>query len=1615
MVSTERLIEQLFGGSRSGSAANAVHVAVSRLRRALLDEGAEILLTRRGGYLLAIEPEQLDSAVFERGVDEGRALRARGDPAAAAARLGEALSLWQGPPLAGLAAVDELHAEIRRLEEAHLLAEMERIDAELELGRPANVVGELERLIAATPLQERLRGQLMLALYRSGRQAEALAAYRDACSLLRDELGLTPSAELRELECMILRHDPGLEVERPDAAPDRPVLCPFKGLAAFESSDAEFFCGRDRIVSELVARLAEWPLVGILGPSGIGKSSLLRAGVLPALRAGALPGSARWRQVLLRPGKDPSGELRRAVGGDLRHVLAGSRDGVRIVVAVDQLEELFTVCDLESERSQFLESLVTAASDHERRVLVLCTLRADFYGRLSAYPRFAELLSRSHALVGPLDRDELEEAIEQPAARAGLEVEPRLVNVLVGEVGEEPGALPLLSTTLLELWRARTGRVLRLQDYRTTGGVRGGVARIAEAAYLRLSEPDRRIARGLLLRLADVREGTPERRLMPLDEIARLDGAQRVLASLTEARLVTVGAGAVELSHEALLREWPRYRAWLEEDRVGRQVHAHLRVAAGEWDLRGHDPADLYRGARLAAALEFCAQHPDEMNRLEREFVAASRSEADREVRRQRSQNRRLRVLLAGAGVLLVLAVIAGVVAVVLQQQASSDARLADAEAHAALGRQLGAEALGEPRLDVAALLAREAVALDRSPQTEGNLLSTLLRSPAVIATFSLPTNSSPHVAVSPDGRTVAVSDSVAGQVRFYDAGTRSLRGGPLSDFFGDQPPAYSDDGSLLVYSAGQSLAVRNARTLALVKRLPIGPPFSQQLTADIPEGSILIGPGQSTAYYAYWLLNPAGQPTDAYMARWSLPSGRSLPTVRVGSGPLLAVALIDRGRELIVVTAHDVDTYDAHTLALVRSVAIRPVPLLPAVAAISPDGAAVAIGFQNGSVAFVDAATGAARRGLGGHGAAVASALYAPDGRTVVTVGDDGKVIVWDPGTGAQAAAMPGPAGHLLDAKASPDGSTLYTSAVGGVVLAWDLTGKRGFGRSARLSPTLPCCDPVSPAAPALAMSPDGSRFAVAIGASAVGVFSTATLERLESFTIKPSDDPITALAWSPAGDTIAVGAHSGVVQAWNVDGEPRPVRSLAGLESLPGQVEAIQAIAFSPNGGLLAASDKSQTTTVGHTLAGALATMAIWNVGTGALVAPPIDLGPGNGLNGIRRRRLLSRRQAARGDAARWRHTRVRRSTPSGSCGRSPIQATTASRSRSLPRGTLLAAGTLGGTVEMWDAVTGKRLAPPLLADSEAITDVVFRSDRTAIRDHRLPGQHDQDLVHREPPAGGPPPRVGPRLHVVGGVRPRRREPPGGRRQRGSVHVAGFARCLAAALLLARRAEPHEGGMGRTGGGTELHDRLPLSSLREPLAGDLERGRQRRLTGRAAASRSGNPASGTPCRSWFPSRCRRWCSTWSTWSRPGSWWRSAAWPRSSRSATGSCRPWSSSVERRTPSAGGARGRAVTRVGRGRGAAVRGATAAGLNRGPAGCRRVALRRDGDRHCRSRLGRIGDRVRRAGATRARCGAGAGAAETIGAAGSGWTVEYVAAVAAGGDAWWVGGATLAARA
>jgi DNA-binding SARP family transcriptional activator len=375
-VSADRLIEGLWGEQPPPTATKTLQAYVSRLRRALEASGdGTTIVTRPNGYELRVAPEDVDARRFER-------LVARGAPR-------EALTLWRGEALDDVADEPFAAVAIRRLEELRLAAIEQAIDSDLEAGRHLELVAELEALVAAQPLRERLRGQLMLALYRSGRQADALAAYRHARATLVDQIGVEPGVELQQLHEAILRQDPALAAA-PHPGDHDVVTCPFKGLASFDVEDSGVFHGRERLVSEMVARLATAPLLGVIGPSGSGKSSLLRAGLLASLHHGALPDSERWPIALLRPGEHPLRALEqaRADGGE------------RLILAIDQFEEVFTACDRESERTAFIDALGARARDERRGTLVLVALRADFYGRCAAYPELADLLSANHVLVG---------------------------------------------------------------------------------------------------------------------------------------------------------------------------------------------------------------------------------------------------------------------------------------------------------------------------------------------------------------------------------------------------------------------------------------------------------------------------------------------------------------------------------------------------------------------------------------------------------------------------------------------------------------------------------------------------------------------------------------------------------------------------------------------------------------------------------------------------------------------------------------------------------------------------------------------------------------------------------------------------------------------------------------------------------------------------------------------------------------------------------------------------------------------------------------------------------------------------------------------------------------
>ena len=433
----------------------------------------------------------------------------------------------------------------------------------------------------------------------------------------------------------------------------------------------------------------------------------------------------------------------------------------------------------------------------------------------------------------------------------------------------------------------------------------------------------------------------------------------------------------------------------------------------------------------------------------------------------------------------------------------------------------------------------------------------------------------------------------------------------------------------------------------------------------------------------------------------------------------MLAVGLTDAGARVAVVDARTV-RFSTRTRsdACARS-AITPPLAAPSAAAISPDGHTIAIASHAGAVTFIDVASGEARPGIGPNTGPVSTLAYSPDDRAVASTTNN-TAIIWNPLSATPQKVLNVPGGQVQDAMFSRGGHTLYTSSVGGLVLEWDLTGERSFGRHFALSARSPCCDPVAPLAPPLALSPDGTTFAARLGNSTVGLFSAKTLQRQASFTVKPTGTVITALAWSPAAPELAVGGSSGLLQLWRVDGIPHLARSLSGLQPALGQPEAIQAVGFSPNGLLIAASDNSETTGGITSLFSGIpqtftseqpndrvSSLAIWRTSSGKLITAPRDLGTGSApfdpLAFSPDGKLLAV------------------STPDGRD--LVIDATTAQTQHTLqpiggdftgslafaPDGTL-ATGTLSGIVRFWNPISGTQTADPLPVTAGPVSSIAF-----------------------------------------------------------------------------------------------------------------------------------------------------------------------------------------------------------------------------------------------------------------------------------------------------------------
>jgi len=833
-----------------------------------------------------------------------------------------------------------------------------------------------------------------------------------------------------------------------ESAPPLVAICPYKGLAAFEASDVSYYFGRERLVAELIARMVGSAFIGLIGASGSGKSSALQAGLLPALTGGMLPGSDQWIQVSMRPGEHPMRQFHAALARSLpigpgrdanpRRILDTTLESMapaqRTLIVIDQFEEVFTSVSDEVERATFIDFITQSRAG----LKVLVAVRADHYERCAGYPRLARLLGTDQVLVGPLAADEIAAIIRHPAERVGLRVDGGLLDALVADVGVEPGALPLLSTALLELWQARDAGRLTLAAYRATGGVRGAVARLAEAAWERLDEHEQLIARAVFLRLAgDGEGGAVVRRRVRLEELDIDDNRDvaTVLGELTSARLLTASDGYIEVAHEALLREWPRLRAWIEEEGAGRELRLHLMGAARTWEEGGREDGDLYRGARLASTLDWSVEHTAELNAGERAFIDASRMAFERNVERQRRTNRNLRALLAGVAVFLVLAIGAGAVAFL--QSARAQARELAAAAIAVLDE--------DPELSI--LLALEAAEIGGEPTPEAvtalhravQASRSLLTLPVTYEEDVRPINVG--LAISPDGRRLFVQ-SASRSVRIHDAQSGDL----LTTLGDDRADAQPHHLGLGLSLDGRQLATVDEGGTLRIWTLN-GDHSAADSTQEMRTGGLgtLRTPAFSadgTRVATVTFASSARVFQELVLQVWDIESERELRRWDL-AWPADVRFDVDGSRLLVPacecaasgpVAWYDIDTGDTEELFTGAFTS----------ATVSPDGSLIATGGGDRVGNIWDADSGEHLQRLDGHRDVLGDVAFSPDGTRLATTGSEGEVRIWDVGTGDLELVLAGHVGLPWGVAWTADGTRVVTGSAQSNVKVWDVTAVR-------------------------------------------------------------------------------------------------------------------------------------------------------------------------------------------------------------------------------------------------------------------------------------------------------------------------------------------------------------------------------------------------------------------------------------------------------------------------------------------------------------------------------------------------------------------------------------------
>lgn len=1169
-----------------------------------------------------------------------------------------AVSLYRGELLPGMYD-DWILLEREHLQAVFDIKMQSLLEQLIDAKRWNTVIEWSERWIVQGQTPEPAYRALMVAHHATGNRAKIAGTYERCRDALKNDLGVEPSEETNNLYEQIIH---GQQVTHVDLTPTyvarlllpfheeppAPGEPPFKGLEFFDEKDADLFFGREQLTTKLVRDLRERNFLAVVvGASGSGKSSIVRAGVVPALKKG-MPGAEDslsphapkpWTIHVLTPSAHPLQALATALTQDVESVTAtatliddltqdpralhlfllrqradnnsasvlshppsvASRSlgsysvptnrpskppfgesfvNGHVLIVIDQFEEIFTLCRDEYEREAFIDNLLTALSyADDGSLTVLLTIRADFYAHLAQYPELRDAVARHQEFIGPMTSEELRRAMEGPARIAGWDFEPGLVDLYLRDVGEEPGALPLLSHALLETWKRRSGHTLTLKGYHDAGGVRGAIAQTAETTYQQLSSQEQAIARNIFLRLTELGEGTEDTRrrasfaeLVPQDESAA--SVNGVLRRLADARLVTLNADTAEVAHEALIREWPQLREWLNQDRDGLRLHRQITEAAQEWEMLERDTGALYRGARLLQAREWTHLNPYTLNADERAFLEASQENEEREIKEKEAQQRheleqaqklaetesqradeqrrgarRLRWFAAGLALLLLAALGAAYFAFnqsnIAQQNFVNAERIRIAsKAQIALDNGQGG--------DVPALLALHSLQFGYSPDADAALVNALSR--GFTRQRYLGHNDSVYdVDFSPDGLTMATA-SIDATARIWDVRT----GQELQRF---APPTrilfaveFSPDGRyLLTGNVGTDGArLWDIATGQEVRRFTghVGGPWDLKISPD----------GQS-----------AVTGDDGMVHLWNMNTGEELRRFDAVKGVGFLATFSPDG-QMVAASGGDgtVLMWEAATgQELLRFNVGSSVPIM----VFSPDGKTFVV--VSGKIAqLFDFQTGQEVRRFVGHTDLVAWAEFSPDGRYLVTTSQDKTARLWDVTTGQELRQFIGHTGAVYPVAFSPDGKYILTGSGDRTTRLWDV--------SPEIEPhrvnTQDVSSDVFSGSGIAALSTDGEHvknFAASEEerAKAIAIWGTRNGDlhyvRPEITTVLQT---ISTLALSPDNRILIGGGDDGVVWVW----DSQTGRKLYQLAS---HTSPVRSLAFSPDGRLVLSGSEDKT----------------------------------------------------------------------------------------------------------------------------------------------------------------------------------------------------------------------------------------------------------------------------------------------------------------------------------------------------------------------------------------------------------------------------------------------------